>query len=149
MDVDALLLDQLNKADDHLGRSGAPTMHCARCDSFAGETADFCTECGAPLRLVGGDVDPIQVGTWTTAASAAAPGSEVLEDVTVPITVTAERPTDTGSEPDPGGQPEGPSPEPEQPSGLVTQMGEAEKAAWLDEVWGPLDDRGDSELAGH
>ena len=118
-------------------------MQCARCDTFAEETADFCTECGAQLRPVGDAVDPIQVGNWTTAASATAPDSEVVEDITEPITGTAEMPSDTDREPEPGGQPQGPPPEPEQPRGLVTEMGARDKAAWLDDVWGLPDDRAD------
>jgi hypothetical protein len=66
------MLTQLSKTDDNPDPSGAPTMQCARCDAFAEETAHFCTECGAQLRLVEGDVDPIQVGSWTTTVSPAA-----------------------------------------------------------------------------
>lgn len=118
-------------------------MHCARCDSFAEQTADFCTQCGAQLRPVTGDVDPIQVGHWTTTVSAAEPGPGTCEDVTAPLTGTTEQPADPDTESDPSGQPATGPPLPRQPRRLVTEMGEREKAAWLDDVWGRPDDRAD------
>jgi hypothetical protein len=137
------MLTQLSKTDDNPDPSGAPTMQCARCDAFAEETADFCTGCGAQLRLMEGDVDPIQVGTWTTTVSPAATDPEATEDATVPITGTTEQTSDTDSESDPSGQPVTELLLPEQPRRLVTNMGEREKAAWLDDVWGRPDDRAD------
>jgi len=62
---------------------------------------------------------------------------------------TAEQRCDTGCELDPGGPPDGPRPVPERLLDLVTEMGDCEMVASLDEVWGVPDARADSGPVGH
>jgi len=115
-------------------------MHCARCGSFADETADFCTECGAQLRPVGGDADPIQVGAGSAAVPTAAPDPE-FEAITAPIRGIDEPPADSGTAPDPSPQRGTAGQVPEEAPPLVSEMAAADKEAWLDEIWGLPDDR--------